>query len=381
MLSERVFGRSHFGSRREGSGFAYYCCGALMIPFSCTHCGDIDHACSFLLLDHAGQSLCMKAKGWRRSKAASRNWCCLNCRVTHFPEDMTLPIRDNLHSHCAAHLPTLQPTTFADTYNNSYVFGSQTNVHPQPPPPSPPMPEQLHSTGGRGGRGGQTRDTVHRTQGDARRAAVIFPSQCRDQYCHASHSVCATCDQAARDLDILHISEDVVPRCIIAQKMAELACMLNTTPMQALPRWVLNPTKEVTRRAQHVATHAWDDCGNLGGSALMLILLRPLLFGMPWVAPLRIFGVPPPAPLLDLDGAPPGNLTHDNHRTNCLEGLLGHFREVGAVESGHLLQDCWELMSNAIRQQGWGLYPAWRIARMSLNLDQGRALLVGVTVD
>ena len=125
---------------------------------------------------------------------------------------------------------------------------------------------------------------------------------------------------------------------------------------------------------QHVAEHGWDDCGNLAGSALMLNMLRPLVFGLPWDAPLRIFGMPPPTALLALEGIASSQRPHDNYRTNCIEGLLGHFRQVGDRVRGDLLQDCWWLMKVAIAQWNWERLPAWQIPRLSLNLQAPTAL-------
>ena len=86
------------------------------------------------------------------------------------------------------------------------------------------------------------------------------------------------------------------------------------------------------------------------------------------MAPLRIFGVPPPSALLDLDGQGIHRGEHDNHRTNCLEGLLGHFRAVGDADRGDKLQDCWYLVKSIIAQQLWSDLAAWQIARPSLSL-------------
>ena len=155
---------------------------------------------------------------------------------------------------------------------------------------------------------------------------------------------------------------------MLAVKLIAVVEQLNNAPATALPIWVLNPTIARAQRAQHAATTLWDDCGNLAGSALMFIMLRPLVFGMPWVAPLRIFGVPPPAALLELDGPAPPRQPHDNHRTNCVEGLLGHFREVGNDDFGDLLQDCWYLVSSTIAQEQWDRLPAWQIAIASLRV-------------
>ena len=156
---------------------------------------------------------------------------------------------------------------------------------------------------------------------------------------------------------------------LLIDRVSTLIEKLNMAPATALPPWVIHTSRETARIAQHVATDLWDDCGNLAGSALMLIMLRPLLFGMPWMAPLRIFGVPPPSALLDLDGPATRRGERDNHRTNCVEGLLGHFRAVGDDDRGDQLQDCWYLMRSVIAQQQWRDLAAWQIARWSLSVQ------------
>ena len=61
-----------------------------------------------------------------------------------------------------------------------------------------------------------------------------------------------------------------------------------------------------------------------------------------------------------------------------MEGLLGHFRQVGDIALGDLLQDCWLLMQSYIAQQQWGDLPAWQIARLSLNLQPSPQAIVWV---
>ena len=146
-----------------------------------------------------------------------------------------------------------------------------------------------------------------------------------------------------------------------------LLSTLNACPAFELPEWTLNPTEDIARAAQHTCPELWDDAGNIAGSVLMLILLRPLVFGMPWLPPLRIFGVPPPASLLHLDNSGIGRPPHDNHRTNVLEGLLGWFRQRQDAFRGDLLQDAWLLVKSTIAQQQLCGWQSWIIARRILN--------------
>ena len=153
--------------------------------------------------------------------------------------------------------------------------------------------------------------------------------------------------------------------------ITDLLSNLNACPAIELPRWTLNPTQSIARVAQHGSPLLWDDGGNIAGSVLMLILLRPLVFGMPWLPPLRIFGVPPPTALLHLDDTAIGRRPpHDNHRTNIVEGLLGWFQSQGDTLRGNLLQDAWLLVKSTIAQQDLGGLPSWHIARRILNATQ-----------
>ena len=353
----------------------------VMLIFKCVKCQEQATACSYLLGDTAAQSLCMKAKGWRRSPATG-NWCCDVCRLMEFPEDTILPRADTLRLHCTQHLeftlqkwnayhgssgspgcssPGVAPAPSTTRLQPppppppSSHFPSQSSAHAPPPPPPPPRSPPPPTSG-------------------------IISKQCRERLCQASFVKCAVCVSVEQSFGMVPIiTPDIAEESPLAQKLIALCNNLNASPATAFPTWVLSPTMGAAQQAQHVSTSLWDDCGNRGGSALMLILLRPLVFGMPWVAPLRIFGVPPPAPLLDLDGpGPAARQPHDNHRTNCVEGLLGHFRQVGDIALGDLLQDCWLLMQSYIAQQQWGDLPAWQIARLSLNLQPSPQAIVWV---
>ena len=50
--------------------------------------------------------------------------------------------------------------------------------------------------------------------------------------------------------------------------LSQLTEMLNSCPTWALPTWVLDPSEDNCRQAQHLAETQWDDCGNLAGSVL-----------------------------------------------------------------------------------------------------------------
>ena len=149
--------------------------------------------------------------------------------------------------------------------------------------------------------------------------------------------------------------------------ISDVLSILNACPATELPQWTLNPTDAIAVLGQHTSPHLWEDGGNIAASVLMLILLRPLVFGMPWLPPLRIFGVPPPTSLLHLDACSIGRPPHDDHRTIVVEALLSWFRYKQDAKRGDLLQQAWMLVKSMIAQQDLGGLPAWSIARPILN--------------
>ena len=106
----------------------------------------------------------------------------------------------------------------------------------------------------------------------------------------------------------------------------------------------------------------------------MLIMLRPLLFGDPSKPPLRVFGVPPPKVLLDLDGpvadsAVSRDWTNDFNRAICVKGLLEHFRHSGDSVRASAVQDCLDSMKQIIVHKEWSDSEACQIARQSLFVE------------
>ena len=100
---------------------------------------------------------------------------------------------------------------------------------------------------------------------------------------------------------------------------------LNGIPAYKLPLWTLNATSTVVKEQQHQAVDLWDDCGNRAGSALLLIVLRPLVFGVRACPPLRTFGVPPQEWMLRMVSSgrdPRSGHGPDNARADVVEALL-----------------------------------------------------------
>ena len=64
------------------------------------------------------------------------------------------------------------------------------------------------------------------------------------------------------------ISWGVAQTSELGPMLSQLTEMLNSCPTWALPTWVLDPSEDNCRQAQHLAETQWDDCGNLAGSVL-----------------------------------------------------------------------------------------------------------------
>ena len=123
-----------------------------------------------------------------------------------------------------------------------------------------------------------------------------------------------------------------------------------------------------------------QDSKNDAGSALVLLMLRPHLYGsgeQGWTPWWRL-GFPPPSHLLTLDTNPirsgrgPGN-----HRANVLEALIDHWRELRSpreVEAWAVLDGFMHLQRRVV---GWSPedVPSWAMLHAMLTLKlQGQLL-------
>ena len=105
------------------------------------------------------------------------------------------------------------------------------------------------------------------------------------------------------------------------------------------------------------------DHGNLAGSALMLVLLRPHLY-MSNPVPLRLLGYPPPLVYLVEDLNPRSGRGADNKRTNLIEALCAywyHSSEEAALTS--LTPMFQTTLENALVS----LLDAWHLMRVRVD--------------
>ena len=157
----------------------------------------------------------------------------------------------------------------------------------------------------------------------------------------------------------------------------DLSARLNCLPTACLPSWSVDITEaEVRQDASDIGRS--EDHGNCAASALLLALLRPQMFGMTHMPPLRIFGVPPPRNLLKPDFAPRSGQGPDNFRGNIIEGLTMHLARLSATsaaaaEAHLLLQETWVMFRTRVEMVKLTLHlqeplQAWKIVSAVLSV-------------
>ena len=128
----------------------------------------------------------------------------------------------------------------------------------------------------------------------------------------------------------------------LEERIVAVVDAMNALPPESYPSWAADCHQAPVREAAQA--FQGQDSKNDAGSALVLLMLRPHLYGygsghwrqeQGWVPWWRL-GFPPPSSLLTLDQGPirsgrgPGN-----HRTNLLEGLIQHWRTFGGSREVH----------------------------------------------
>ena len=173
----------------------------------------------------------------------------------------------------------------------------------------------------------------------------------------------------------------------IKQRVVAVVDAMNALPGPSYPIWA----GDCARTPVRVAAQAYrgQDSKNDVGSALVLLMLRPHLYGTGGVeqgwTPWWRLGLPPPSSLLTLDqgrirsGKGPGN-----HRANVLEGLIEHWRQLGGSAETHcalLLEETWALLDALIELHrtilDWSIedVPSWAMLHAMLVLKLQRQLV------
>ena len=143
---------------------------------------------------------------------------------------------------------------------------------------------------------------------------------------------------------------------------------MNNLPQHCLPPFLLTLHDEELTVARGEAIDISDE-QNDAGSALLLAMLRPEVFGIPGTPALRILGWPPPARIIFVSaGLPTSGRGIDDRRTNVVEALLPFLKLFQSGEcAAEKLQDAWTLMRQRVRfLTQHSRYPVWRLPRPAL---------------
>ena len=324
----------------------------------CDHCFrfwdtvSIGGACLELMGDNIAQERCLKFQGWTKrdeSQGWTRwetFWWCPHCSVHHgrvsetiAPSSLRCPHRDvtvlqvtvgsgsagsaGSGGSCggggsAEPLPKRRRVQWrlAAVAAAEAAAGSGGSSAPPPPPPPPPPPTP---------------------------PPPPSPMPHCSLHCQGCLRVCMSCLP-------LHI----VIASPFVDRLRNLTIKLNALPSHCMPDFLLNPVHcmpDIRALAQTLPEAMRH--GNLAGSALILALLRPHLYTDDPL-PLRLFGYPPPLPLLAIDMNPHSGGGPDNDRNNIAEALCAHwhFLDIDSLETTLLtgqatllaFQEAWCLM-------------------------------------
>ena len=209
------------------------------VSFECVvcECSQAAHSCSFLVNDTAAQVLCLKFQGWSRAPGRNKRWRCPDC-TARFCMVHTPPILHDLR--CAP-----QHQDAAASNNSGYRS----------------MDPAAASSG------------VHRSR---------YCTQCTSILCKASFAVCDYC----RANVVLDTTADIAHDTqygVLAVSLGNLTQMLNNLPASRLPLWAAEPNgmTDAALRREGSNVERFEDHDNLSASAMVLSMLKPLVFGIP----------------------------------------------------------------------------------------------------
>ena len=162
----------------------------------------------------------------------------------------------------------------------------------------------------------------------------------------------------------------------LAAQVVRLTNELNCLPMERLPECIVHPegfglpyaARHEPRAGQGDDREA--DVANRAGSALMLAVLLPHVYGVPSAGPLRVCGWPPPESLTYISLSPQSSRGPDNRRMNVWEALLNHW------QGDHAMEWHRDLLAHVLVTFRMGIdllvgdhEPIWRLPRLVLQRD------------
>jgi hypothetical protein len=236
---------------------------------------------------------------------------------------------------CAQPQPWYATSSLLRPGSTSPFNAAQPSPPPRPPGPPPPYRPPL-----------ETRASP--LQPPQQQQPPMSHLHCTSILCKASFEVCDYCHAYVVDIhdESLDINHGTKYLSVLARSLGHLIQMLNNLPAMKLPVWtaVSSGFSDASLRVQGRDADRSEDHDNLSASAMVLAMLKPLVFGIPAFGPLRIFGVPPPDNLLLVsDASPQSGRGQDNRRGNLVEALNVHFRTTGQTDVHSQLQETWML--------------------------------------
>ena len=162
------------------------------------------------------------------------------------------------------------------------------------------------------------------TSGSSSTAVPVHPvqplQQCNDSLCQVGWYVCEVCRSRTLPWDCVFL----VP---LAEQVRRLTQTLNDLPSHVFPKEFFVDFSDASLKGLAAGYDRQEpDCGNKAGSAVLLAMLLPEVYGIPGNAPLRIFGSPPFPALLHISNVlPRSGRGPDNLRNNVWEALLAHW--------------------------------------------------------
>ena len=196
-------------------------------------------------------------------------------------------------------------------------------------------------------------------------AAVV---QCCEDACRIGVTVCGPCRGRVIPWDSL------APVSGLAQEVVRLADALNCLPGMRIPECIVHPSGHgLAYAARHDprvgrGDDREADASNRAGSALMLAVLLPHVYGVPWAGPLRVCGWPPPESLTSISLSPQSSQGADNHRQNVWEALLNHWQGDREMEElRDLLQSTLLTFRTGVDLLVGSDEPIWRLPRIVLQ--------------
>ena len=343
---------------------------ATLNSVQCAFCGIETATCTETRDDYHSQVYCLRAQGWLKAKK-TENYYCPTHRCGEEAYDKEWTIRDcwNRHRgefHPPRPSPQPPPQHSGGVPPSSLPPPGEAEVPPPPPPPpdgeggfaqvpAQPTPWQWHgsrrassrsswqasqttpaSTSASTSVGGMAPTTPPLPprpadgEGGSAQVSIQPPlvwDQCVEVECKLGNRICISCQ--GRRIPWTRAAH----RTPLAEQVVKLTEMLNCVPGHQLPPCIVNPAgSTLARFARHdpEAGQGDDrevDVGNKAGSALMLAVLLPHVYGVPGVAALRVCGWPPPETLTHISQRSISGRGSDNRRMNVWEALLNYWYE------------------------------------------------------